>query len=39
MYDGAETIQVRAPVRYQDGSEGFVETDIRVMILDAAEGK
>ncbi len=33
MYAGAETIQVRAPVRYQDGSEGFVETEIRVMSL------
>ena len=33
MYAGAETIQVRAPVRYQDGSEGFIETEIRVMSL------
>ena len=33
MYAGAETIQVRAPVRYQDGSEGFVETEIQVMSL------
>ncbi|MCZ2113091.1 MAG: AMP-binding protein [Anaerolineae bacterium] len=33
MYDGAETIQVRAPVRYQDGSEGFIETEIQVMSL------
>ena len=34
MYDGAETIQVRAPVRYQDGSEGFIETEIKVMKLE-----
>lgn len=33
MYDGRDSIQVRAPVRYQDGSEGFVETEIRVMTL------
>lgn len=35
MYGGEETIQVRAPVRYQDGSEGFIETEIRVMNLDS----
>ena len=34
LYAGAETIQVRAPVRYQDGSEGFIETEIGVMSLD-----
>lgn len=34
MYRGDEIIQIRAPVRYQDGSEGFVETGIRVMRLD-----
>ncbi len=33
MYRGDESIHVRAPVRYQDGSEGFVETGIRVMSL------
>jgi long-chain acyl-CoA synthetase len=33
MYDGRDAIQVRAPVRYQDGTEGFVETEIRVMTL------
>ena len=31
MYRGDESIRVRAPVRYQDGSEGVVETEIRVM--------
>jgi long-chain acyl-CoA synthetase len=34
MYRGDETIQVRAPVRYQDGREGFIETAIRVMGLE-----
>ena len=34
LYSGATTIQVRAPVRYQDGSEGFIETEIRVMGLE-----
>lgn len=36
MYDGADQIRVRAPVRYQDGSEGFIETAIQVMNLDSA---
>ena len=31
MYDGSKEIQVRAPVKYQDGSEGFIETQIQVM--------
>ncbi len=34
MYQGQDLIQVRAPVRYQDGSEGFIETEIRVMTLE-----
>ena len=34
MYAGAEAIHVRAPVRYQDGSEGFIETEIKVMKLE-----
>src|SRR5690606_34550788 len=38
MYAGEETIQVRAPVRDQDGSEGFIETEIRVMSLEDAAG-
>ena len=33
MYDGQEAIKVRAAVKYQDGSEGFVETDVRVMVV------
>ncbi len=33
MYRGDDHIHVRAPVRYQDGSEGFVETEIKVMSL------
>jgi long-chain acyl-CoA synthetase len=39
MYRGDETIQVRAPVRYQDGSEGFMATEIRVMGLDEVPDK
>lgn len=35
MYNGAKGVRVRAPVRYQDGSEGMVETDIRIMSLAA----
>jgi long-chain acyl-CoA synthetase len=31
MYNGRKSINVRAPVKYQDGSEGFVETQIQVM--------
>jgi long-chain acyl-CoA synthetase len=34
LYNGSEAIQVRAQVRYQDGSEGFIETEIRVLTLD-----
>ncbi len=33
MYAGQEAIRVRAAVKYQDGSEGFVETDVRVMAV------
>jgi len=33
MYRDDDSIHVRAPVRYQDGSEGFVETEIKVMNL------
>jgi len=31
MYNGQEFVSVRAPVKYQDGSEGFIETQVRVM--------
>ncbi len=31
MYGGDDEIQVRAVVSYQDGSEGFVETNLRIM--------
>jgi long-chain acyl-CoA synthetase len=34
MYDNREFINVRAPVRYQDGREDVIETDIRVMNVD-----
>ena len=33
MYNGHKAIKVRAAVKYQDGSEGFVETDVRVMAV------
>ncbi len=33
MYTDQASIHVRAPVRYQDGREGMVETDLRVMSL------
>ncbi|MCO5179412.1 MAG: AMP-binding protein [Candidatus Promineofilum sp.] len=39
MYAGEDLIQVRAPVRYQDGGEGFIETAIRVMQLDEEGSK
>jgi long-chain acyl-CoA synthetase len=35
MYAGEESVQVHAPVRYQDGSEGFIETDVQITSLDA----
>ena len=31
MYAGQESVNVRATVTYQDGSESFVETDVRIM--------
>jgi long-chain acyl-CoA synthetase len=33
FYDNREAVRVRASVTYQDGSEGFVETDLRVMTV------
>ena len=30
MYANKESLVVRAPVRYQDGSEGFIETSLRI---------
>ena len=33
MYDGRKMVNVKAVVTYQDGSEGLVETDVRVMNL------
>lgn len=34
MYDGREKIHVAAQVRYQDGSEGVIETDVKIVSLD-----
>lgn len=33
MYDGREKIHVAAQVRYQDGSEGLIETDVKIVSL------
>ena len=33
MYGGQKGVRVRAPVRYQDGSEGLMETDLRIYSL------
>lgn len=33
MYDGRDAVKVRAPVKYQDGSEGFIETQVRLMTV------
>lgn len=30
MYSGADRVSVKAPVRYQDGTEGFVETEVKI---------
>ncbi len=35
MYNDQKEVQVSAPVRYQDGSEGLIETKVRIMSLDA----
>ena len=31
MYAGLDWIHVRTPVRYQDGSAGVIETDLRIV--------
>jgi long-chain acyl-CoA synthetase len=33
MYNGQESIHVRATVSYQDGSEGVIETEVRIRAL------
>ncbi|MEM7336098.1 MAG: AMP-binding protein [Chloroflexota bacterium] len=33
MYNGEELVAVKAPVKYQDGREGFIETQVRVMTV------
>jgi long-chain acyl-CoA synthetase len=33
MYDGQATVHVRAPVIYQDGREGVIETEVQIMEL------
>ncbi|MCS6828011.1 MAG: long-chain fatty acid--CoA ligase, partial [Caldilinea sp.] len=34
MYCGADTVHVQAPVRYQDGREGVIETDLKIMSVE-----
>ncbi|MGB3716992.1 MAG: AMP-binding protein [Candidatus Promineifilaceae bacterium] len=34
MYDGQDSIHVSASVRYRDGTEGVIETEIRVATMD-----
>lgn len=33
MYSEQDSIHVRAPVTYQDGREGFIETDVKIMTV------
>jgi long-chain acyl-CoA synthetase len=33
LYTGQDSVHVQAPIRYQDGSEGTIETDVRIMSL------
>ena len=37
MYDGSDVINVKATVRYQDGSESAVETSIKIATLEKDE--
>lgn len=33
MYEGQEQVKVKAPVKYQDGREGIIETQVRIMTV------
>jgi long-chain acyl-CoA synthetase len=33
LYTGQDSVHVEAAIRYQDGSEGIIETDVRIMSL------
>lgn len=37
MYDGLNSVQVRAAVKYRDGREGIVETTVRICSLDGGQ--
>ena len=37
MYDGSDTVKVRAAVKYRDGREGIVETSVRIATMDTME--
>jgi long-chain acyl-CoA synthetase len=39
MYDGGDSVQVRATVKYRDGREGTVETAVQVATLEMEEPK
>ncbi len=34
MYQGSEHVRVQAPVRYQDGREGVIETELTIMTVE-----
>jgi long-chain acyl-CoA synthetase len=36
IYQGADNISVKAPIKYQDGREGFIETSIRIISVEEA---
>ncbi len=36
MYCGANAVHVQAPVRYQDGREGVIETDLKIMTVESS---
>jgi long-chain acyl-CoA synthetase len=35
MYNGEDLVNVRAPIRYRDGREGVIETEVKIMTLEA----
>jgi long-chain acyl-CoA synthetase len=39
LYSDVERIRVQAPVRYQDGTEGVVETDLQLRSLPSRDGE
>ncbi|MDH3944648.1 MAG: AMP-binding protein [Anaerolineae bacterium] len=39
IYAGEEKISVKAPIKYQDGREGFIETSINIISVEEAAAK